>query len=113
MKRPEQTASPPFAVSFLLASSLLVAADNDVLLSTWQRQDALREEVLASQGAWRAPPEQEQAWRAPPEPVKPQARFGYDPAYDEMQTRLHMDDTETRGVTLHEPQPSTLLRVQF
>lgn len=114
MSHRRPTAASPFAVSVLLASSLLLAAESDVLLSTYQREEALRAEILSAQGAWRAPEEETQAWRAPPEPARTQARFGYDPAYDDMQAQLHLDDHPgTRGLTLHEPQPATLLRVQF
>lgn len=108
----EQAPSPAVAASVLLISSLLLAAENDILLSEYRHSAALRDEVLETQPAWRAPAEDSTAWRAPPPEKTGQARFGYDPDYDEMRARLFADD-ELQGATLHEPQPSTLLRVQF
>ncbi len=108
----ERTASPALAASVMLISSLLLAAENDILLSDYQRSAALREEVAAAQPAWRAPEEDSQSWRSAPQERSGQARFGYDPGYDEMQSRLYASK-DMQGATLHEPQPSTLLRVQF
>lgn len=98
----------------LLPAALVLAAENDSTDVTYEYTGSLREALLASHPEWRDVEPETSEWRAPPtrEAASGNARFGYDPAFDELQDRVHSPGSPA-SARLNEPEPSTLFRVKF